>query len=176
MTKPKSKLSLELSYEDLTKLVENADGGTLDFKTAIANTFAEKYLKGLVSEEKLQEYAGQVMLGYGELEKQVKQQIEQLINEYFKVHDIGKWKDTWRKEPYFELSSKTKVAINQEIQYQFDNVVRDELIKIIESTVFNEAFIHQKIEEALERKLDKAIDNAINRKLDALIKIAPTKE
>ena len=114
--------------------------------------------------------------GYGELERQVKQQIEQLINEYFKVHDIGKWKDTWRKEPYFEMSSRVKVAIKDEIQHQFDNVVRDELIKIIESTVYNVAFIQQKIEEALERKLGKAVDSAINRKLDAIVRMAPAKE
>lgn len=132
-----SELKLQVSYEDLKRLFDADDAPSIRFKTAMANEFASKHLKSIISTYVENNVSGLVR-------KEVDRYIDLAYTET----------DPLTKKKVLPIDLRDMIAL--EINRQIDDYVREQV----------QALAGQRIEERLSKvSLDDLINTAVSKRV-----------
>lgn len=163
-----SSVEVKLNYQDLEKLMKNDNGEiNLEISQSIANSFAKKYLKGMIT-DKLIEQAESFVKTYDfkdELKKLQKNLENGILSQLgFKVYNNSFMFSSFDIDK--PLMKKIIEELNLNINIQIHQMILDK--------INNEEFLNklkEYIDESLLKTVDKLITSKVKEKIDKALEI-----
>ena len=162
-------IQIKLNLEDLEKLLKNKNGNIdLEISQSIANTFAKKHLKGMVTEKMIAE-AQRFMNSYdfNKSLENFKQEIENRILAKLGIRIYNK--DTRLAFTSFDPESFTIKTITKDLHY----AIEKRIDKMVDDAIKSEKFqneINKYIDNSLTHCVIEKIKEKVNKALEIIKK------
>ena len=154
----RSKVNIELSYQDLCRIIESNPEAGIEIKQGIINTFAEKHLKPLLTSEAAKKVLDRIRVGINaEIDKQVCKS------------SGGHWNKvvTLNEDVTKSITEYVAMEVQSHIKKNIDKYIPDGKIPAIETRITEKLKdMERDIKNLVEKKIDLAFEERVAEEVE----------